>query len=93
MEKLVYLLFDDGPAADRPTRGDVLRDRLLGETVPDLLALNARRITVNVHDTEAALATVSGLSRPTQPLDASLGRRCRHPERSGTREPGDRLWH
>ncbi|MDQ2648574.1 MAG: hypothetical protein M3Z03_03340 [Actinomycetota bacterium] len=56
MEKLVYLLWDDGPAADLPARGDALRDDLLGETAGDLLGLGVRRLTVNVHDTEAAAA-------------------------------------
>jgi hypothetical protein len=56
MEKLVYLLWDDGPADDRPARGDLLRDRLLGETAEDLLGLGVRRLTVNVHDTEASAA-------------------------------------
>jgi len=52
MEKVVYLLWG---AAD-PVGGDELRDRLLTDTSPELLALGARGLTVNVHDSAAAEA-------------------------------------
>ena len=52
MEKLVYLLW--GPGA--PDEGDTLRERLLDETAPLLLAAGARGLTVNVHDSAAAAA-------------------------------------
>jgi hypothetical protein len=52
MEKLVYVLWADGA----PDSGDALRARLLAETVPRLQQLGGRGITVNVHDSDAALA-------------------------------------
>jgi len=52
VEKLVYLLWGDGS----PEHGDRLRDRLLTETAPGLIAAGARAVTVNVHDTPAAEA-------------------------------------
>ncbi len=52
MEKLIYLLWGDGDAAS----GDVLRDRLLGETAPRLLAGGVRGLTIDVHDADAAAA-------------------------------------
>ena len=48
----MVLLWGDGA----PGSGDALRDRLLGETVPDLLASGVRGLGVNVHDAEAAPA-------------------------------------
>ncbi len=50
MEKLVYLLW----GTDEPVDGDALRDRLLGQTAPLLLAAGARGLGVNVHDSAAA---------------------------------------
>jgi hypothetical protein len=52
VEKLVYLLWGD---AD-PKRGDELRDRILGETVPLLLGEGVLGVGVNVHDSAAAEA-------------------------------------
>ena len=52
MEKLIYLLWGDGSPSD----GDALRERLLGEVVPRLLAAGATGIGVNVHDSDAAPA-------------------------------------
>lgn len=52
MEKVVYLLWGD-PASDA---GDALRDGLLDDVAPALLAGGARALTVNVHDAAAALA-------------------------------------
>jgi hypothetical protein len=52
VEKLVYLMWGDGT----PQRGDLLRDRLLVETVPRLIEGGAHALTVNVHDTSAAEA-------------------------------------
>lgn len=53
MEKVVYLL----SAVPDPAAGDALRDRLLGEVVPAVLAeRGVRGATVNVHDTAAAEA-------------------------------------
>jgi hypothetical protein len=52
MEKIVYLLW--GP--DTEEAGDALRERLLGETAPQLMAAGARGVGVNVHDTAAAEA-------------------------------------
>jgi hypothetical protein len=55
MEKLIYVLWDDGndPGSDA---GDELRDRLLATTAPALFAAGARALTIDVHDTEAAAA-------------------------------------
>jgi hypothetical protein len=50
MEKVIFLLWGDGAAES----GDALRDRLLGETVPLLMAGGARGLSVNVHDGDAA---------------------------------------
>jgi hypothetical protein len=52
MEKVIFLLWGDGAAES----GDDLRDRLLGETAPRLVAAGARGIGINVHDTEAEAA-------------------------------------
>ncbi len=52
MEKVIYLLWGDGGEAT----GDALRDRLLGEVAPDLLAAGVRGLSVNVHDSDAAPA-------------------------------------
>lgn len=52
MEKVVYLLW----GALEPAVGDDLRDVLLRVTAPELLALGARGLTVNVHDSAAAEA-------------------------------------
>ena len=52
MEKLIYLGWGDGSAAT----GEALRDRLLGEVVPRLLASGVKGLSVNVHDSEAAPA-------------------------------------
>jgi hypothetical protein len=52
VEKLVVLLW----GRPDPVEGDALRDRLLGEVAPQLLAGPARALTVNVHDSEAAAA-------------------------------------
>ena len=52
MEKVIYLLWGDGAAES----GDALRDRLLGETSPRLLARGVRGLGVNVHDGDAAPA-------------------------------------
>jgi hypothetical protein len=52
MEKVIFLLWGDGAAES----GDDLRDRLLGETAPRLVAAGARGIGINVHDAEAAAA-------------------------------------
>jgi hypothetical protein len=51
VEKLVYLLWPR-PGQD----GDALREALLREAAPRLLALGARTLTVNVADAEAAVA-------------------------------------
>ncbi len=52
MEKVIILAWGDGS----PEAGDALRDRLLGETVPRLLASGVRGLSVNVHDADAAPA-------------------------------------
>ena len=52
MEKIIYLLWGDGD----PGQGDVLRDRLLSDTVPRLSGAGARGIGINVHDGDAAPA-------------------------------------
>ena len=52
MEKIIYLLWGDGD----PGQGDVLRDRLLSDTVPRLTGAGARGIGINVHDGDAAPA-------------------------------------
>lgn len=52
MEKVVYLLW----AAPDPAHGDEVRDRLLVDAAPAVLALGARGLTVNVHDSAAAEA-------------------------------------
>ena len=52
MEKVIILVWGDGS----PAAGDALRDRLLGETVPRLLASGVRGLSVNVHDADAAPA-------------------------------------
>jgi len=52
VEKVVYLVW--GPGG--PAEGDALRDRLLAETAPRLLAAGGRFLGVNVHDTAAAEA-------------------------------------
>jgi hypothetical protein len=52
VEKLVYLMWGDGS----PQGGDLLRDRLLIDTVPRLIDGGAHAVTVNVHDTSAAEA-------------------------------------
>lgn len=62
MEKVVTLLW--GP----DDSGDQLRDQLLEETVPRVLAGGARAVTVNVHDSEAAAAPSPA---PTPPGEAS----------------------
>jgi hypothetical protein len=49
MEKVITLLWGEGS----PDAGDALRDRLLGETVPTLLASRVRGLSVNVHDSDA----------------------------------------
>ncbi len=49
MEKVVYLLWGDGGAE----AGDALRERLLGEVAPRVLAAGARGLSVNVHDADA----------------------------------------
>ena len=52
MEKLVVLLWGTPDAA----AGDALRDRLLGDVAPRLLAGGARGLGINVHDAAAAEA-------------------------------------
>jgi hypothetical protein len=52
MEKVIILVWGDGS----PDAGDALRDRLVGETVPRLLASGVRGLSVNVHDGDAAPA-------------------------------------
>ncbi len=52
MEKVIILLWGDGS----PDAGNALRDRLVGETVPLLLASGVRGLAVNVHDADAAPA-------------------------------------
>jgi hypothetical protein len=49
MEKLIYVLW-------APDSGDDLREHLLREVAPALLAGGARAVTVNVHDRDAAAA-------------------------------------
>ena len=49
---MVYLLW----GTDGPGQGEALRERLLGETAPLLLAAGARGLGVNVHDAAAAEA-------------------------------------
>ncbi len=66
MEKLVYLLWGTGG----PAGGDALRQRLLDETAPELLAAGARGLGVNVHDTAAAAAPSPV---PTPPDEAPHG--------------------
>ena len=52
MEKIVILLWGDGD----PDAGNVLRQRLLEETAPRLLASGVRGLSLNVHDADAAPA-------------------------------------
>ena len=59
MEKLVFLLWDDGGRSGgdgEAAAGDELRAHLLGETVPRLLASGVRGLTAGVHDSAAAAA-------------------------------------
>jgi hypothetical protein len=49
VEKLIYLLWGDGAVGT----GDELRDRLVGETAPRLLASGVHGLAVNVHDGDA----------------------------------------
>jgi hypothetical protein len=53
MEKVIYLLWGDGATGS----GNALRDRLLGETAPRLMASGVRGLGVNVHDGGAASAS------------------------------------
>ena len=69
VEKLIYLLWDDGD----PAQGDVLRDRLLHDTAPRLLDADARALTINVHDSDAAEApSPSPTPEGEQPFVAQL---------------------
>jgi hypothetical protein len=52
VEKIIALLWAEGG----PEAGDELRERLLRETVPRLLASGVRGLSVNVHDGDAAPA-------------------------------------
>lgn len=52
MEKLIYLVWGDGS----PRTGDALRDRLVGEVAPRLMASGAKALGINVHDSDAAPA-------------------------------------
>lgn len=52
MEKLIYLMWGNGA----PEAGDALRDRLLGEVAPRLVASGVKGLGVNVHDGDAAPA-------------------------------------
>jgi hypothetical protein len=52
MEKVITLLWGDGATES----GDALRDRLLGETSPRLLASGVHGLGINVHDSDAAPA-------------------------------------
>jgi len=52
VEKVVYLLW----GTDGPGQGEALRDRLLVETAPLLLAAGARGLGINIHDDAAAVA-------------------------------------
>jgi hypothetical protein len=52
VEKVIFLLWGERT----PEQGDELRDRLVGEVAPGLLADGVRWLSVNVHDTEAAAA-------------------------------------
>ena len=52
MEKVIFLVWGEAS----PEAGDALRERLLGETVPRLLASGVRGLSVNVHDSDAAPA-------------------------------------
>ncbi len=52
MEKLIYLMWGDGT----PGAGDTLRERLVGEVTPLLLASGVKGLGVNVHDAAAAQA-------------------------------------
>ena len=52
MEKLIYLVWSDG--ADES--GDALRDRLLDEVAPRLVAAGVKGLGINVHDGEAERA-------------------------------------
>ncbi len=52
MEKLIYLVWGDGSAA----AGDSLRERLVGEVAPLLMAAGVNGLGVNVHDGDAAAA-------------------------------------
>jgi hypothetical protein len=63
MEKLVYLVW----AEDGPGSGDGLRDRLLEETAPRLLAAGVHGLGINVHDSAAAEAP-SPVPTPTDEL-------------------------
>jgi hypothetical protein len=52
VEKLIYLVWGDGSTES----GDALRDRLLGEIAPRLIAAGAPSLGINVHDSDAAPA-------------------------------------
>lgn len=52
MEKLIYLVWGGGS----PRAGDALRDRLVGEVAPLLVASGAKAVGINVHDSDAAPA-------------------------------------
>jgi hypothetical protein len=58
VEKVIFLLWGDGStsAGEPDDGGDRLRDHLLGETAPRLLAAGVRGLGINVHDSDAAPA-------------------------------------
>lgn len=64
MEKVVYLLWGQPD----PVAGDALRARLVDDVAPRLLALGARRLTVNVHDRRAAEAPSPAPGPPDEPV-------------------------
>jgi hypothetical protein len=63
VEKVVYLLW----GTPDPVAGDALRAVLLGEVASGALALGARALTVNVHDTAAAEAPSPAPAPPDEP--------------------------
>jgi hypothetical protein len=67
VEKLVYLLW-----ARPGETGDALRKRLLGEAAPRLLDLGARRLTLNVADSEAEVRLPVPLPAGETPVAAEV---------------------
>ncbi len=67
MEKLIYLIW-----AERGADPDAIRDQLLGDCVPRILALEPRALTLNVDDSESDVPTPVPWPADELPLAAEL---------------------